>query len=293
MSERAPYILLVEDEPSVALMVAERLADLGYEIKSAASAAQARTAIIERVPLLMVLDYVLPGETGLAFIESLKARGEACPPFIVMTGHSGEEVAIAMLRAGARNFVVKAGSFLDPLHSAVKSVLAELESARQLKAVHLALKESEEEHRELFEQARDSIILLEPTPDGDAVIRDINAATRRVHGYTREELLGRSISILIPETLPKSLVKKHVSAALSNKTAIFESQHRRKDGSVFDIETSTAKMEIGGKTLILAITRDITERKQAAETLRETRSATAGCSRRRRTGYSCSTSKRA
>jgi len=135
--------------------------------------------------------------------------------------------------------------------------------------VQKLLRESEEEHRELFEQARDSIILLEPTPDGDAVIREINAATLSMHGYSRGELLGRSISILIPEILPKSLVKKHVSAALSNKTATFESQHRRKDGSIFDIESSTAKMEIGGKTLILAITRDITERKQAGEALRE------------------------
>ena len=136
--------------------------------------------------------------------------------------------------------------------------------------VQKLLRESEEKHRELFEQARDSIILLEPAPDGDAVIREINAATLSMHGYTRGELLGRSISILNPATLTKSSVKKRVSAALLNNTATFESQHRRKDGSVFDIESSTAKMEIGGKTLILAITREITERKRIETELRVT-----------------------
>jgi len=102
-----PYILLVEDDPAIAHLTIERLADLGCEIKSVSGTQAARAAIKESVPALILLDYMLPGENGLEFVESFKVRGEVCPPFIVMTGHSGEEVAVAMLRAGARDYLVK------------------------------------------------------------------------------------------------------------------------------------------------------------------------------------------
>ncbi len=154
MGEGKPYILLVEDEPDIAKLTADRISDLGYEIKHVSDTPAARAAIKESVPALILLDYKLPGENGLKFVESFKARGETCPPFIVMTGHSGEEIAVAMLRAGARDYLVKGVSFFDPLKSSVKRVLEELESARRLEASRLALKESEEKSKEAQRLAR-------------------------------------------------------------------------------------------------------------------------------------------
>lgn len=268
MNERAPYILLVEDDPDVALLTAERLADLGYEIKTVGSTEEARTAIKERAPLLMLLDYMLPGENGLEFVKGLKARGEPCPPFIVMTGHSGEDVAIAMLRAGARDYLVKGVSFMDPLKSSVKNVLAELESARRLEAGRLALEESEERSRMLFEQARDSILLLELQPEREPVIRDANAAALLAHGYTREELLGKPVSFL-DTGVPASAMMARVDRLKAGNGAVFEVRHRRKDGSLFDLEASVREIPVGGKHMVISVERDITERKKADKDIHE------------------------
>ncbi|HBB66603.1 MAG TPA: hypothetical protein DEQ38_14045 [Elusimicrobia bacterium] len=268
MGEDKPYILLVEDDPDIAQLAAGRLADLGCEIKCVSDTRAARAAIKERVPALILLDYKLPGENGLEFVESFKARGETCPPFIVMTGHSGEEVAVAMLRAGARDYLVKGVSFFDPLKSAVQRVLEELESARRLDAARLALKESEERSRMLFEQARDSILLLELQPEGAPVIRDANAAALLAHGYTREELLGKPVTFLDAEA-PASLIAERTARLKTGNSAVFEVRHRRKDGSVFDLEASVREISVGGKHMVISVERDITERKKADKDIHE------------------------
>lgn len=61
------------------------------------------------------------------------------------------------------------------------------------------LRESEKRYHVLFEQAADSILLLESAPDGTPVIRDANSATSRRLGYTRDELLGQPVSWLEAE----------------------------------------------------------------------------------------------
>lgn len=265
MTERTPYILLVEDDPAVARLTVQHLADFGYEIKCAGSTAEARAVINEGAPLLMLLDYMLPGENGLKFVEGFKTRGEVCPPFIVMTGHSEEAMALAMLRAGARDYLIKGVSFFDPLKSAVKTVLAQLESARQLEASRLALKGSEERYRTLFEQAADIILLLELQPEGEPIIRNVNPAALKAFGYSPEEIIGKPVSILNENDDAAWSVTEQFRRQQDGGSVNFEVRHKRKDGSVFITESSGREMSVGGKRLALSVERDITARKRYTE----------------------------
>lgn len=131
-----------------------------------------------------------------------------------------------------------------------------------------ALRESEEVYRALFDQARDSILLLEVSPEEMPVIWDANDAALRMHGYSREELLGKTISLLDTDTT-ESLMRERGRQIQAAKGALFEVQHRHKDGSAFDIEVSAREMVIGGKRLLLNISRDITERMRNERELRE------------------------
>ena len=271
MSERAPYILLVEDEPDTASLAAERIADLGYEIKIVSSTAEARAAIKEGAPLLMLLDYMLPGENGLEFVESFKARGEACPPFIVMTGHSGEEVAVAMLRAGARDYLVKGVSFLDPLKSAVKSALAQLEAARQLEGARLALREGEGRYRSLFYGSRDALVTIDPV---SGYFTSCNPAALKMF-YVKDEASFTALKPweLSPELQPDghhSEEKAHelIGSAIKEGSAFFEWTHKRLNGETFSAEVLLTRIEISGLPVFYACIRDITERKRV-ETERE------------------------
>lgn len=140
-----------------------------------------------------------------------------------------------------------------------------VEDVSDRKSAEEALRKSEELHRVLFEQARDMVLLLEVPPDGMPVIREVNEEAARALGYTRDELAGRPISFLSGEAFPEPLIERRRRVLEETGRASFRSRHRRKDGSTFDVEASTAEVMLGGKRIALSIERDITERLRGEE----------------------------
>jgi PAS domain S-box-containing protein len=131
------------------------------------------------------------------------------------------------------------------------------------------LRASEERYRSLFEQAGDYILVLELPKVGVPIIRDANTAALKVHGYSREEMIGKSIS-LIDEYTDEEKTKKLFERVSTGKVVFFEVTHRRKDGTYFNAEVVSKAIKLGTETWILSIERDITERKKAQEKLRQT-----------------------
>ncbi len=96
---------------------------------------------------------------------------------------------------------------------------------------------------------------------------DVNDAYVKLIGYTREELLGMSISDV--EAIERvEDTKAHIEKILREGYDRFETKHRRKDNSIVDIEVSVTYSDLGGGRLIVFI-RDITERKKIEVALRE------------------------
>ena len=185
-----------------------------------------------------------------------------------MTGHSGEDVAISMLRAGARDYLIKDNNFLELLFPVVERVLAEVETSVRLEEAAKALQESEGRYRSLFDNARDSILLLNPRPGAPPVIWDANAAALRMHGYTIEELLGKPISFL-DEAVSEAVIMERARKVMAPEGAVFEARHRRKNGSILYLEASVKTILLGGKKLLFDISRDITEKKRYTKVLQE------------------------
>jgi len=124
-----------------------------------------------------------------------------------------------------------------------------------------ALRESEERCRALFEQASDGIFIA----DLQGNYLDVNTSGCRMLGYSREEISQLNIRDLIPaEDQATALLR--LDELHAGNTIISECQLRRKDGTLIPVEIS-AKMLADGR--LQEIVRDITERKQAEEALRE------------------------
>ena len=127
----------------------------------------------------------------------------------------------------------------------------------------------EEEFRALFDQASDAIFILDAARPDSHVITDANRAACESSGYTREELIGMSIADLNdPEN--KRYVPDRVRQIRAGDRMMFETVHQRKDGSLYPVEVSAQLVQRTGQTpLVFSIDRDITERRRAEETLRE------------------------
>ena len=104
----AKRILIVEDEQPIREMVVFALANAGYEVREAADARQAQASIADRLPDLILLDWMLPGISGIDYARRLK-KDELTRelPIIMLTARAEEEDKVQGLESGADDYVTK------------------------------------------------------------------------------------------------------------------------------------------------------------------------------------------
>jgi DNA-binding NtrC family response regulator len=99
-------VLLIDDDPGVSEVIGMLLEREGYGVERAASVKQAMTLVEASKADLVVTDLKLPDGTGLDIINALRARRPALP-IIMITSYSSVESAVAALRGGAADYVIK------------------------------------------------------------------------------------------------------------------------------------------------------------------------------------------
>jgi diguanylate cyclase (GGDEF)-like protein/PAS domain S-box-containing protein len=129
-----------------------------------------------------------------------------------------------------------------------------------------ALKESEQLFHTLFHQAADSIFLMNPLAKGGPVILNVNKFACDMHGYTQKELIGKPISML-DDSETGEHIPERTRRLMAGEILTFEGTHIRKDGSTFPVEISAQMIKINDKPYILAIDRNIADRKNIEKAL--------------------------
>ena len=116
-------VLVVEDEPQIQELLAVNLEHAGHRVRRAASAEEAEAAIRAALPDVLVLDWMLPGESGVSFARRL--RGDARTrdlPILMLTARAMENDKIAGLESGADDYLTKPFSPRE-LNARIKAVL--------------------------------------------------------------------------------------------------------------------------------------------------------------------------
>lgn len=104
----APRILLVEDDHDLTLLLSYNLQQEGYIVETVMSGDEADLRLSEGVPDLLILDWMLPGLSGIEICRRLRAREKARElPIIMVTGRSEEADRVHGLSVGADDYVVK------------------------------------------------------------------------------------------------------------------------------------------------------------------------------------------
>ncbi len=152
-------VLVVEDEPAIAELVAINLRHAGFDTELAADGQQAQAAIDARLPDLVVLDWMLPGESGLQLARRWRGADRTrALPIVMLTARAQEHDTVTGLEAGADDYITKPFS-TNELLARIRAVL-----------------------RRRAPEALDAQVEAGPL--------QVDPATRRVTGHGREVKLG-------------------------------------------------------------------------------------------------------
>jgi two-component system cell cycle sensor histidine kinase/response regulator CckA len=256
-------ILHHEDDLRDRELVAETLlgASLACEFVYAQTQGEFEEAVNHATLDLILSDFTLPSYGGMA---ALAAAQQSCPeiPFLFVSGTIGDERAVASLKCGATDYVLK--DRLEQLAPAVRRALREAELRRSRQEAEEKLRQSENRYRILFNSGHDAVFVHESAgadglPGRFIEVNDI--ACERL-GYGREELLQmRPSDIDAPETSPNIPVLMTKLAA--QKSAVWEGVHLTKSGERIAVEICSRVFELSGRKVHLSSVRDIRERKLA------------------------------
>ena len=149
-------------------------------------------------------------------------------------------------------------------------LLTDVTARRIAEQAHMA---AETRFRGLLESAPDAMVIIKADSTGEIVL--VNAQAERLFGYTRAELLGRNIEVLIPDRL-RDRHQRHRSGYAQDPHARpmgagLELFGRRKDGSEFPVEVSLGPLQSAEGLLLSSAIRDITDRKRVEDELRRSR----------------------
>jgi len=133
---------------------------------------------------------------------------------------------------------------------------------RTLKTAAAVARESNKNEL-LLRTAGDGIYIL----DIDGNVVQVNDAFCRMLGYTKEELLGMNKAQWNAQWSAEEL--KTIIDALGSSNWVFKTQHRRRDGSIIDVEVNASRVEIDGQQLVYSSARDITERNRLDQVLQD------------------------
>ena len=124
-------ILVIEDEPAIQELIAVNLEHAGHKALRAASAEEGWAAIRQELPDLVLLDWMLPGESGVALAKRLRADPRTRDlPVIVLTARVAEQDKVQGLEAGADDYVAKPFS--------PRELLARINAVLRRRSPHLA-----------------------------------------------------------------------------------------------------------------------------------------------------------
>jgi two-component system, cell cycle sensor histidine kinase and response regulator CckA len=259
MAESTPApalsILVIEDDPAHAEAMRRALEPVAhrYHLRVVSSLVEGRAEMIRAAPDLVLADLHL--RDGVA-LDLLPAPGERVNfPLLVLTSHGDERTAVASIRAGALDYVVKSAEAFRELPRSIERALREWRLVSERSATQRALEESLERFRVLFSTAPDAFFIF----DLEGKLLDVNLAAEALLGRGRVELMGKSASAseLLGGARPSERVAGLRAGRASEPELLTVS---RPDAEPVELELRMTPISLDGQQVVFATARDVTAR---------------------------------
>ncbi len=258
-------ILVVDDDPDILLGLQDFLDHDGYEVSVAGTCADALSRANEHRYNAVLLDLGLPDGDGSSVLRRLQ-ESQPQLPVIILTAYTSTDRTVGSLTQGAFAYLTKPYN-REELRAVVQRAVGVQALAAKAEHAELALSESEARFRSLVEAATDSILLA----DRHGNILSWNRAASKLFGYTDEEVIGRSLTMLMPKRYRVAHERGLERVAETGQSRLIgrlvELEGLRKDGTEFPLELSLATWKTDEAIFYSGIIRDITQRRRAEEIL--------------------------
>ncbi|CAH1086749.1 EAL domain-containing protein [Candidatus Nitrotoga sp. 1052] len=250
--------LIIEDSEDDALLLTLHLQQTYELIHIRVDSADGLSQALQQGEWDLVLsDHAMPGFDSFAALQIVQQSGRDLP-FIIVSGAIGEDLAVAAIKAGAHDYLLKSN-----LKRLIPAIERELQAA-QARRTHF---QSEQRFRATFEQA--AVGIAHVGLDGRWL--RVNHKLCVITGYTEEELLTRNRpSITYPDDMPDELNSMQQLLAGEVPSSTKEIRYVRKDSSLVwvNLTWSLTRTSTGEPDYFIEVIEDITERKEATERLR-------------------------
>lgn len=253
-------IVVVDDDPSLLFATAQILKSAGYEVTTAAGGAEGLEKIREIRPDLVLIDVVMPDIDGSTVCRRIKADPTICGTYVILLSsmQTASSQQAEGLESGADGYIAR------PVEK--RELLARVASLLRIKQIQNALNESESRYHLLFQEMISGCALHEMIldPNGtpcDYRFLEINPAFEKITGLTREQVVGKRVLEIMPET--ESLwIERYGRVVLTGEPEHFDS-YSNSLGKHFDV----LAYQIQERQFAVTFT-DITERKKVEEQLK-------------------------
>ena len=251
-------ILFVEDIPTDVEIAKRALIreNINFSYQVVDSADEFEKALTEFAPDLIISDYSMPTFDGMQALQIIRSQPYYIP-FIMLTGSMNEETAVACMKAGADDYVLK--EKIRRLPFAVKEVMTKVKAQQEKQ-------ESEAQFKAMFENMASAScldkIVYENGKAADYYILDVNPAYERITGLKREQLIGRKASDLYG-TKKVHFLDTFANVAETGEPAEFEAYFPPLD-KYLHVTAGSPK-----KGFFSTVFSDITKKKQAEQKLRK------------------------
>ncbi len=269
------HVLIVEDVEDDLLLLLRELRRGGYELDYVRvdTAEDMQAALDRQLWDMVIADYSLPAFSAPAALDILQQR-HLDLPFIIVSGTIGEEVAVAAMKAGAHDYIIKGN--LARLVPAVERELRDATERQKRHRAELALQESEARFRQSAAELHILSTALESAVEGIAQVDThgnyikVNAAYADLVGYRSAEMLGMKWQLTVHPDERARMESAYQQMLRQGKVEV-ETLGIRKDGSSFYKQlvmvTSYDRQQQSIGHYCFA--KDITERKQTEQLIRE------------------------
>jgi PAS domain S-box-containing protein len=253
-------VLILEDRPEDAELMIIELRRSGFELEWQRVETEA-DYVTHLDPALDIIlaDYQLPQFDAMRALHLLQAH-DLDIPFILVTGTVGDEKAVACMKQGATDYLLK--DRMARLGSAVMHALEEKRLRLGRRQAQAALQESEERFRRLTENALAGVYIIQ-----DNRFHYINPAMAQTFGYRQDEIIDRwgPLDLTHPDDL--TMVRDTLRAVLAGELETVQYTFRglHKNGSTIYCEVLGSRNEDQGYPVIIGTLLNITERRQAEE----------------------------